>query len=247
MSQKNSIVLHPIGDEKKASEAIYEQIRQLIREGEILPGSRLPSERKMMEMVGKSRSSVREAMRMLQRDGYIETVSRSSGAIVLEPGVAPAVEFLESVICMQGLKIQEVQEFRRQTENTSAAFAALRRTSEDLDRMRQILEKAEASIGHGAEFIACDLEFHLAVAEAAKNSMYVIMFQVCQKVLGEQLGKLLTKGTVKQQKERYENILNAHKELYFCIRDGKKEDASRLMETHLIYAEKDIWDLSPSE
>ena len=240
MKQEHSIVLHPIGDEKKASEAIYEQIRQMILDGEIQLGSRLPSERKMMEMVQKSRPSVREAMRMLERDGYIRTISRSSGAIVTDPGVKPAVDSLESAILMQGLEIGEILEFRRQTENTAAALAAGRRTDADLEQMAEILKRAENAAGNRAEFINCDLEFHQAVAEASKNSMYLIMLLVCRKVLGERLLETLAKGDESRQKERYDIILHAHQELYGKIRDQKPREAARAMEEHLSYAEQDI-------
>ena len=74
MKNEIKILLQPV-QTKRASEEIYEQIRQLILDGEIQPGERLPSERSMMEMMHRSRPTIREAMRMLEREGYIQTVA----------------------------------------------------------------------------------------------------------------------------------------------------------------------------
>ena len=81
MKDEIKISLRPV-QTKRASEEIYEQIKQLIIKGEIHPGERLPSERKMMDMMHRSRPTIREAMRMLERDGYIKIYSGSSGAVV---------------------------------------------------------------------------------------------------------------------------------------------------------------------
>ena len=71
---------------KRASEIIYEQVREMIVKGKLKPGDRLPNERAMMEMFQRSRPTVREALRMLERSGYIRTSAGSNGAVVTEPG-----------------------------------------------------------------------------------------------------------------------------------------------------------------
>ena len=77
MRNEIQIELQPV-QTKRASEEIYNQIRQLILDGErSIRAWRLPSERKMMEMMHRSRPTIREAMRMLEREGYIKIYSRS--------------------------------------------------------------------------------------------------------------------------------------------------------------------------
>ena len=115
MRNEIQIELQPV-QTKRASEEIYNQIRQLILDGEIHPGERLPSERKMMEMMHRSRPTIREAMRMLEREGYIKIYSGSSGAVVQELNVDNAVQSLETIIQMKGMTIEEILEFRRLTE-----------------------------------------------------------------------------------------------------------------------------------
>ena len=239
MKNMIQIDLQPV-QTKRASEEIYNQIRQLILDGEIHPGERLPSERKMMEMMHRSRPTIREAMRMLEREGYIKIYSGSSGAVVQEINVDNAVQSLETIIQMKHLSIENILEYRRQTENEAARLAAIRRTEKDLEKMKEIVQRSEAAIGNPEEFMECDMEFHVAVAEASQNSMYSIMLQVCRNVLGESLTQILNQGKKSTQKVRYELILDVHKKIYIAVKNQKEEDAAKWMTTHLINAEHDI-------
>ena len=200
MKNEIQIDLQPV-QTRRASEEIYNQIRQLILDGEIHPGERLPSERKMMDMMHRSRPTIREAMRMLEREGYIKIYSGSSGAVVQEINVDNAVQSLE---------------------------------------MKEILQRSENVLGESDAFIACDLEFHLALADASHNAMYSIMMQVCRNVIGESLSDILIKGTEEEQKMRYQRILDVHKETYIAIKNQHGAEAARLLTIHLTNAESDF-------
>lgn len=239
MKNEISVALKPV-ETKKASEEIYEQIRRLIINGEIEPGQRLPSERKMMEQMQRSRATIREALRLLERDGYIRTQPGSSGAIIQKPNVNNAVQSLESIMMIQQLKLENILEFRRMTENTGARLACRRRTVEELRRMREILKEARASFGDKDRFIELDLEFHNAVAEAAQNTMYVIMLQVCRKMIGEALGDLLYQGSEARREARYLNIQNAHEAIYHAIEQHMEDAAEEALNAHLQDAENDL-------
>lgn len=239
MKNEISVTLKPV-ETKKASEEIYEQIRQLIIEGNILPGQRLPSERKMMEQMQRSRATIREALRLLEREGYIRTQPGSSGAIVQKPNVDNAVQSLESIMQIQQLNIENIFEFRRMVESDGAALAARRRSSKELEQMENILSQAKEAVGNKDKFIELDLAFHTAVAEATNNVMYVIMLQVCRNMIGESLRNLLDKGSDKDRRERYKRILEVHEEIYFAIKNGLDQEAKREMVRHLADAECDL-------
>ncbi|SDB32557.1 GntR family transcriptional regulator, transcriptional repressor for pyruvate dehydrogenase complex [Eubacterium oxidoreducens] len=174
--------MHEVGDNRPA-DAIYEQLKKLVISGDIAVGSRLPSERKMMEVFSRSRSTIREALRLLEKDGYIERVSRSSGAVVKEPGVEGVVESLESIIQMNGIDIADVLEFRLITETRAAAAAAEYRSEEELSKMKDILLESRLAKGDADRFADCDLRFHLSIAEASKNRMFQIMLLVCRHIM----------------------------------------------------------------
>lgn len=241
MRNEIKVQLQPV-QTKRASEEIYEQIRQLILDGEIKPGERLPSERKMMDMMHRSRPTIREAMRMLEREGYIKIHSGSSGAVVQEISVDNAVQSLETIMQLQQLNMENILEFRRMTESVAAKLAALRRTEADLGKMQEILEEAEQSVGDTGRFIDCDMRFHLAVAEASGNAMYTIMLQVCRNMIGEALTDVWDRGSRTESEERYQRILRVHKSVWQAIADREEETAFRNMESHLVDAERDILD-----
>jgi len=239
MKNEIKVPLQPVKT-TRASEEIYEQIRQLILNGDILPGEHLPSERKMMEMMQRSRPTIREAMRVLEREGYIKIQSGSSGAVVQELNVDNAVQTLENVIQFQKLTIEEILEFRRTTECDAASLAAQRRTQQDLADMEKVLKQSEEAAGNPEEFISCDLQFHQIVARASRNAMYGIMLQVCRDIIGESLTVLLCDGSEKQQEERYRRIFMQHEEILRAISEGDSESVCRVMTRHLEEAAKDI-------
>ncbi|MCC8152001.1 MAG: FadR family transcriptional regulator [Lachnospiraceae bacterium] len=239
MKNEIKVALQPVKT-TRASEEIYEQIRQLILNGDIQPGEHLPSERKMMEMMQRSRPTIREAMRVLERDGYIKIQSGSSGAVVQELNVDNAVQTLENVIQFQKLTIKEILEFRLTTECDAASLASKRRTQQDLADMIKVLQQSEETAGNPEEFISCDLQFHQIVARASGNAMYGIMLQVCRNIIGESLTALLCDGTKKQQEERYLRIRLEHEKILLAITEGNGESACRMMTQHLEEATKDV-------
>lgn len=239
MEKNNKITLHPV-ETKRASEEIYFQIRQLIMDGEIKAGDRLPSERKMMEMMQRSRPTIREAMRMLEREGYIKTIPGSSGAVVQECSVDNAVQSLENIIQFQKLTIENILEFRMIDETQAAKLAAIRRTDEDIIMMQEILQKAESCLEFPQQFIDFDVQFHIQIAKASKNEMFCIMLQVCRNIIGLSLMDKLTIGSVEMKKNKCINILKAHKAIFEAIKNRDENSASSEMHKHLKDAEFDL-------
>ncbi|MCR5666070.1 MAG: FadR family transcriptional regulator [Eubacterium sp.] len=241
MSENYSYVdkLHAVGEDKPA-DAIYEQLKNLIIHREIEVGSRLPSERKMMEIFGRSRSTIREALRMLERDGYISKVSRSSGAVVQEPGVEGIVDSLESMIQMQNLDIKQVLEFRQITETKAASQAAERRSEEDLKVIEDILLESKVSKGDPNRFAEYDLKFHMAVANASQNKLYGTMLLVCRHILANKLTQVLQSGGREDVTDRYDYIIETHQHIYDAIKKQDAEEAYEYMKTHIDSAEEEL-------
>ncbi len=242
MKNEIEVTLKPV-QTTRASEEIYEQIRQLILKGEIKPGEHLPSERKMMEMMQRSRPTIREAMRMLEREGYIRIQSGSSGAVVQEFNVDNAVQSLETVIQFQKLTIADILEFRRMTEDDAAALAAERRTEEDLAELRKIVQNSSEAIGRPEEFIQYDLQFHLVLARATRNQMYSIMMRVCRDTIEKTLVDLLENGSSRELEERYARIQRDHQALLDAVEEKNGKKAEEIMAVHLFHASKDIMEI----
>src|SRR3972149_918653 len=124
-------------------EVVLEQIQRLIAEGKLRPGDHLPSEMELAERFGGGRSSIREAMRVLQLVGVIEVI-QGKGSFVREPGILPLM-IDWSRISQMGI-IVEVMEARQFIEVWLAQLAAERATDEDIEALRAALARSRDSL-----------------------------------------------------------------------------------------------------
>jgi len=147
---------------------VVEQIRRAIHIGTYIPGDKLPPERELAKKLGVSRTTVREAIRVLEGEGYVESRrGATGGVIVLDRG---QTEQRAARIIKEKLpELEEVVDFRLAVECGAARLAALRRTDEDLVRLTEAYEQMEPG-QETRRFRAADSAFHLGIAEAAGNS-----------------------------------------------------------------------------
>ena len=132
---------------QSASEAIYEQIKDLILQGKLKPGDRLPTERALIQLLSRSRPTIREALRMLGRDGFIRTVpGGSGGAIVQMPTTNMVTQNLDAMLQIGNVTKAELGEFRLHNDAMVAGWAAQRRSSADLEALEAILNETDRAI-----------------------------------------------------------------------------------------------------
>lgn len=150
-----------------AYEHVVQRIRRVITLGEVLPGEHLPTERALAESFQVSRVTVREALRILQGEGLIESRRGPGGARVL----GPAHTLAESRLLLRAAyeRMRENHEFRLAVEPMTAFLAAGRRDAGDIGRMKDANERIRLSRSVG-EFRQADSAFHLSVAAAARNA-----------------------------------------------------------------------------
>lgn len=239
MSKESVIRLAPVAT-TRASQAIYEQIVQLIISGQLQPGDRLPSERQMMEMMQRSRPTIREALRMLERNGLIQIVPGSSGAIVAEPSAASVEESLETMLNMSHLSSEELLEYRELNELATVAWAAERRTEIDLARIRKHLDAFSSASDNFSEFARYDISFHQAIAEAGHNRVASMVDKVLHQLVLNILQQAYERKDAAQQQVMLDEILASHQSIYDAIAAGDAEQARRTMRSHMRMFEKDV-------
>ena len=147
-------------DGGRASEAIYDQLRELITSGVLKPGDRLPSERAMMEQLHRSRPTIREALRMLEQGGYVASTHGASGAVVQELTIDGVEQPLSAMLQLNQISLEELGEYRAVNDGTIAGWAARRRTDEDLAALDSCLTAAEQALGDYRRFAELDVRFH---------------------------------------------------------------------------------------
>jgi len=149
-------------------EEIVRQVKQMIAEGRLKSGDRLPPERDLAEKFVVSRTSVREALRVLESLGLIE-IRAGEGTFVRGVSVESLIEPLALVMAAQREAIGELFEARRVLEPAIAALAAGRATPEEIHEMERILEDQAKEIAAGKTGLAQDAAFHAAIGTAAHN------------------------------------------------------------------------------
>ena len=236
---RTNIQLNPV-PVQKASEAIYAQIASMILSGQIKPGERLPSERSMMEMLGRSRPTIREALRMLERNGLIKTVPGSRGAIVMRPDLLSVEEPLENLLNLSVISYSELLEYRRLNEVASAGWAAERRTEEDLRRIRSQLEAFSTEQGSFDDFSTLDIAFHQAIAEAGHNKVASMVDKVIHRLVSNILDGAYSKKSEPDRKLMMEQIRASHGILFEAISSGDAATAREAMEEHMRLFEQDV-------
>jgi len=204
------------------AESIYNQLLTAIRNGELLPGSKLPPERDLMKQFHVGRSSLREALRALTLEGVI-AVRPGSGSYIKAGNHLALADYQALALAVEQQTIEHLAEAREFLEAGAARLAAVRRDGRDLQALQSALAKMQASAAKAdvETFTSADIDFHMAVAKATHNPVVAKLF----KHIGELLVRSLRRSnadvtTLSAAASRHAAILAA-------ITDGDRERAAQ--------------------
>jgi GntR family transcriptional regulator, transcriptional repressor for pyruvate dehydrogenase complex len=162
----------------RISEIIVDQIRLLMRQGQLKPGDRLPPERDLCERFGVSRVTVREALRMLESSGLVEIrVGARGGAFVTAPSSDRVGEGLADLLTLSVISAADVTEVRMILEAGIVPLVCERATEEDLADLEAICRRSEAALAAGDYSMDMSLEFHIRVAQSTHNPAVVMLVE----------------------------------------------------------------------
>ncbi len=204
--------------------------KQLISEGTLVPGSRLPAERELAVSFGVSRNSLRQALKVLEIMGVIS--QRVGDGTYLNTGAEAILgEPMEFLILLDGITFHELMEARLIVEPELAAQAATRASNEDVAEIHRELKAMENAGGDHDRLVEHDLLFHQAIFRAAGNRVCGLMFSVVHR----SLQKLITLTSTLVDAE---HTLGLHHRILTAIRKRDPDEARRRMSEHLLDAKK---------
>ena len=151
---------------------VMERIKEAFLRKELRPGEYLPSEAELTRSLGVSKSSVREAVKMLQAMGVVE-VRRGQGTVIRK---APGDDYLSPLIFQLILETgypEDLVELRMMFEPAYSVMAMERATGADLEEIRETLERFERAIAKGTQTAEDDIAFHLAILRATRNPLVI--------------------------------------------------------------------------
>jgi GntR family transcriptional regulator, transcriptional repressor for pyruvate dehydrogenase complex len=222
-------------ERRKVYEQIAEQLLAQIGGGRLKPGDPLPSERELTESFGVGRSSIREALRMLESQGVI---SSNGGSFAVADVANPLNSSLRLLFALdERAGMHDLFELRRILDSEAAALAAERRRDDHLEEMDAAIAAMDSALsdsGRGDRFIDADLRFHLAVAEATGNRLLLYSMQAVRDVVRR---ALMTVFLIPRSPER---AVVEHRAIRAAIAAGDAGLARREMLAHLARVEADV-------
>lgn len=219
----------------KVYEQVIDQIKQLIFEGEIKRGDKLPSERKLKEQLNVSRASIREAFSALEMIGLIES-RPGEGTFIRENTDKNILEPLSLILLLEEDSVEELVELRRVLEVDSARLAAKRIEQEELDELKKYIDMLASSSGFEEESVEADRMFHYTIAKASKNKvLYYTMISISE-AMDFHIKNTRTKLVSREKTMKV--FLKQHQKIYQAIKTGDSPKAMNMMNEHLDYVEK---------
>jgi len=209
-------------------EAIVDQLTSLILEGVIRPGEKLPSERELCEQFGVGRNSVREATRALESARLVET-RQGEGTFVTANPASMVHVISEKVSSDAESGIHHLFEARMVLEPQIAALAAERVTDAELEKLEDTLRRQHDEIEGGRLGLREDTEFHLGLAEAAKN-------QFLHHLLSSLLNSLreIRERSLRRDESVRLRSWEAHQKILDAVSDKDRNKATAGMISHLV-------------
>jgi DNA-binding FadR family transcriptional regulator len=213
----------------RISEVIVEQIRLLMRQGQLRPGDRLPPERDLCERFGVSRVTVREALRMLESAGLVEIrVGARGGAFVTAPSSDRVGEGLADLLTLSVISAADVTEVRMILEVGIAPLVCERATADDIAALEKICERSEEAPRSGDYSMDMSLEFHTRVAQSTHNPAVEMLVESFR---GPILMSLKRAGQAAQEMGCLGT--KEHERFIEAVRRRDPDDAARIMREHL--------------
>jgi GntR family transcriptional repressor for pyruvate dehydrogenase complex len=218
----------------KASDVLANDLRERILTGEFPEGTALPPERELVIQTAMSRTTVREALRILEVQGLVRIkTGRAGGAFVQRPGKDSVASSVSLLIRGQQIRLADLLETREAIEPFCARLAARNRTDGDLARLDAANKAIAASDGTLAQFLQANVDWHVGVATASHNELLTGMMTALSRAI-----YTATENEEFVDAEVRRTTVRAHRSITDAIRAQDPEAAVRRMSRHVhAYAE----------
>ncbi|HKP06678.1 MAG TPA: GntR family transcriptional regulator [Microbacterium sp.] len=198
----------------RASQMLADQLAEHILSGEFAEGSGLPPERVLVEQTGLSRTTVREALRILEVKGLIRVrPGRAGGAFIQRPGEQAMANTVEDIILGREITRAALLDARRAIEPFCARLAARSRTADQLDDLVSLVDSVDG-------------DWHVAVARASNNLLLAgLMVALTEGIHAATDQDLVDSGALERARDSHQAVTEA-------IDRRDEEGAELAMELH---------------
>ena len=205
----------------KVPELVMDSLLKAMEAGTIRVGEELPPERDLAEALGISRNSLRECLAIMSFMGIVE--NRGNRKILVKN--ADRFRKARSLIDLSYSQdtFEDFMEFRRTNEREIARLACIRATEEDLERLRNSVERLDAD----ATDFEADVDFHVNLAYASHNTIFAAMLNYVNSLILELRMRFF------EREEYHGKTAEAHRRIYEAVKARDEELAAYEMGRHL--------------
>ena len=230
------MIIKPIKTQK-IYEQIIDQIAQLVAEGQLKPGDRLPSERELVERFKVSRASIREAISALEMMGLIE-VRSGEGTYIRQVNIDSVVAPLAWMLFIEKDTDLELYEARKILEVQAAGLAAERADEDEINELFEALEVMRLDLQIQRLGEDADHHFHYTIAKATHNKILLRLMNTISDTMRKTLKT--SRSRLYEDKSTPEKLYQEHYFLYEAIKNHDAEGAQKLMLDHLVGVENQL-------
>ena len=209
------------------SDIIIRQIRELIKEGRLQPGDKLPSEAALQKKFQVNRGVVRDALKKLEFYGILKTIPQS-GTVIGNLGPQALEGLLTNILKLEKSDYESLSDTRMVLEGHAAALAATRANEQIFEELKILEQNYEKKTQVGDRGLSADICFHLKIAEAAKSSVLNSLITMISPDILSMFHKLN-----KTSNERLQRTIDEHKEILQAIMEKNPNKAEKAMRQHI--------------
>ena len=221
---------------ERVSQLIEGQLKEAIIKHHYRAGDKLPSERELVDMFGASRSSIREAIRSLERSGFVAVKKGvQGGAFVIQKGNSvPMVKHLRDMMRLREVSLEEILQVRIIIEPEVAAAAAQKATPKDIELLEEITRDQLKGFDSENPVMQFDRHprFHRIIAEITGNQVFIIIMQILLEIHAFRMNQFkLDEITIRRITHQHDGIIEA-------LKQNNQEMAFEEMKKHVLAVHK---------
>lgn len=220
----------------KVYEQVIDQIKDMINEGTLKKGDRLPSERSLVEQLQVSRASIREALSALEVIGLIEC--RQGGGNYIKTNFEDnLLEPLAIMYTLEGSNPEEIWELRKIMEVEAVGLAAKRINDEHLMELKELLQRFDINKDETYN-TEIDKQFHYKIAECSGNILIYNILKTVSALVEDFIKDI--RRIILTDKENWDVLFSQHQNIYLAIEKHSSAESRQAMREHLDYANRYI-------
>ncbi|UZQ50554.1 FadR/GntR family transcriptional regulator [Clostridium kluyveri] len=206
---------------------IVDDLESKIKKGDLIDGTKLPSERLMAEKYNVSRNVVREAFKVMAEKGLVE-IHIGKGAYVSIPKENVITSKLQEAISISKSNLNEILEVRKILEEAVAKRAIQKATKENIRNLEEIYNRMESAIGDTSKFTQEDINFHIELAKCTGNLTLVLLIDTFNNISDKKLYKLNSLYPNRALKAQAE-----HKDMIRSIKNMDEKKMMMAVDSHI--------------